>query len=209
MRSGALVLRVAATVLVVGGVCGACSPQPSAETKALEPHLLSVGEVGEGFTAERGGQVSYGIGHLCPETDVSIDGVGAVKAWFVKPNGDYEISVEEHLWTDTPERLDALMADLKTAFDECDGVQWEYYGETMVRDVLTVPTVGDDQIAVRQWTPDDDRDVEDWRIVYVRSGDTMAAISFHEGRSDGTAPRAMSDEECNVIVATAVDKLPN
>ena len=33
-------------VLLIGGMCVACSPQPSPETTALEPYLLTVGEVG-------------------------------------------------------------------------------------------------------------------------------------------------------------------
>jgi hypothetical protein len=35
-------------VLLIGGMCAACSPQTSAETTALEPYLLTVGDAARG-----------------------------------------------------------------------------------------------------------------------------------------------------------------
>lgn len=208
MRGRSWLLGVVVVVLL-GSVCGACSPQPTAETSALEPYLLALDDVGEGFIEERGGQVSYALGHFCPNADVSIDNVGAVKAAFVKPSGEYEVSVAEHLWTDSPDQLDTFMADLKSAFAACDGVAWEYYGETMVREVIDSPALGDDRIAVREWSPDDDSDVVDRRILFVRHGDTVASVSIEEGRSDWAASRAFSDEDCIALVSSAIAKLSN
>ena len=204
-----LLLLLVAAVAVVGVLSAGCSPQPSAETVALEPYLLTLDDVGDGFTDQRGGQVTYDIGHLCPETGISIGQVGAVKAWFSRPSGEYEISVEEHLWTDSPDQLDARMADLKTVFEECDGVAWEYYGETSVREIMNLPTVGEDRIAVYEWSPDDEDDVVDRRTVFVLHGDILASITIAEGRADWTAPRAMTDEECYSVVSSAIDKLPD
>ena len=161
-----------------------CSPQPSSETTALEPYLLTLDDVGDGFAEQRGGQVTYDIGHLCPETDASVSQVGAVKAWFSKWSGEYEISVTQHMWTDSPDHLDAYMTNLKTAFGECDGVAWEYYGETSVREVIDPPATGDDWIIVREWSPDDESDVVDWRTVFVRRGDIVASVTVAEGRAD-------------------------
>jgi hypothetical protein len=200
---------VVGAVAVVGVLSAGCSPQPSAETAALEPYLLTLDDVGDGFTEQRGGQVTYDIGHLCPGTEISIGQVGAVKADFVKPSGGHEISVTQHIWTDSPDLIDAYMTNLKTAFEECDGVAWEYYGETSVRVIMDPPAVGDDRIAVHEWSPDDESDVVDWRTVFVRRGDIVASVTVAEGRADWTAPRAMTDEEFYAIVSDAIDKLPD
>ena len=178
-------------VLLIGGMCVACSPQPSAEATALEPYLLTVSEVGMDFTDQRGGQVSTGIGHVCPESDVSVGGFGAVKAWFTKSNGD---EVVEHLFTDQPEVVDQFMEDVKAVFNDCDGIEWEYFGEALMIDIVEVPVVGDDQIAVRP----SDTDCADCYTIYVHHGDVIAIISVPD-RSDAY------DE----IISKAIDKLPD
>jgi hypothetical protein len=132
-------------------MCGACSPQPSAETTALEPYLLTVSEVGADFTEQRGGQVSTGIGHVCPETDVSVGGFGAVKAWLTRPNDDEVVEV----------------------FNDCDGIEWDYQGEALVIEIVDAPVVADDQIAVRP----SDTDCADCYTIYVHHGDVIAIIS--------------------------------
>ena len=178
-------------VLLIGGMCVACSPQPSAETTALEPYLLTVGEVGMDFTEQRGGQVSTEIGHVCPETDVSVGGFGSVKAWFTNSNGG---GVVEHLYTAEPEVVDQLMEDIKTVFNDCDGIEWDYQGEALVIEVVDAPVVADDQIAVRP----SDTDCADCYTIYVHRGDVIAIVSVPD-HSDAY------DE----IIAKAVDKLPD
>jgi hypothetical protein len=121
---------------------------------ALEPYLLSADDVGDGFVWREGGEAGGSIvGHLCPDTDVSIDEFSAVRASFTKPNGDDEISIEEFLWTGDTDELDNLMTNLKTAFTECDGVEWDYFGEKIVLDLIEAPLVGDDRVAVRRSGP--------------------------------------------------------
>lgn len=178
-------------VLLIGGLCVACSPQPSAETTALEPYLLTVGEVGEGFTEQRGGQVSTGIGHVCPETDISVGGFGAVKAWFTRSNGD---EVAEHLHTAQPKVVDQLMEDIKTVFNDCDGIEWDYQGEAFVIEIVDAPVVADDQIAVRP----SDTDCSDCYTIYVHHGDVIAIISVPD-----------HSDTYDEIIAKAIDKLPD
>ena len=178
-------------VLLIGGMCVACSPQPSEETAALEPYLLTVGEVGTDFTEQRGGQVSTEIGHVCPETDVSVGGFGAVKAAFTRPNDD---EVVEHLYTAEPEVVDQLMEDIKAVFNDCDGIEWDYQGEALVIEIVDAPVAADDQIAVRP----SDTDCADCYTIYVHHGDVIAIISVPD-HSDAY------DE----IITKAIDKIPD
>lgn len=190
-----LVCRVLLTV-VVAGLGVACSPQPSDETIALEPYLLTADEVGMGFTAQRGGAVSYSVGHLCPGTDVDIGGLGTVKALFAKPGDGEDVELEEHLYTDDPVSVAALMADLTSAFQECDGVEWEYFGETAMIRVVEAPGVGDDHIAITHALPDGSGLAPGYTI-YATHGDVLVIIDVPE-RSDAY----------DAVVARAVDKLP-
>lgn len=183
-------------VAVIGAICVACSPQPSAETAALEPYLLSVEDVDMGFTENRGGRVSYSVGHLCPDTDIEIEGFGTVKAWFVKPDGEDDIEIEEHLFTDETAVVRLLMADIKAAFTECDGVKWDYFGETTVINVVAGPAVGDDRIAVTRSLPDEDESTNGYTI-YVLQGNVIAIVEV----PDGT-------DAYDAIVTKAIDKLP-
>jgi hypothetical protein len=178
-------------VLLIGGMCAACSPQPSAETTALEPYLLTVGDVGADFADQRGGQVSTGIGHVCPETNTSVGGFGAVKAWFMNPNDD---EVVEHLYTAEPEVVNQLMKDITKVFNDCDGIEWDYQGEALVIEIVDAPVVADEQIAVHP----SDTDCADCYTIYVHHGDVIVIISVPE-RSDAY------DE----IIAKAIDKLPD
>jgi hypothetical protein len=156
----------------------------------MEPYLLTVGEVGADFTEQRGGQVSTELGHVCPETE-GISGFGAVKAWFTKSNGD---EVVEHLFTAEPEVVDQLMDDIKTVFNDCDGIEWDYQGYPLVIEIVDAPLVADDQIAVRP----SDTDCADCYTIYAHHGDVIAIISIPD-RSDAY-------EE---IIAKAIDKLPD
>jgi len=193
-------MRVFSPVLLVAmlaAICVACSPQPSSETAALEPYLLSVEDVGMGFTENRGGRVSYSVGHLCPDTDVEIEGFGTVKAWFVKPGGDDDIEIEEHLFTDQTDAVRLLMADIKTAFTDCDGVEWDYFGQTAVINVVDGPIVGDDRIAVTHSSPDDD-DSTDGYTIYVLQGNVVAIVQVPD-----------NTDSYDAIVTKAIDKLPS
>jgi hypothetical protein len=183
-------MRSPVLLLVIGATCLACSPQPSADTAAMEPYLLTVGEVGAGFSEQRGGQVSTDIGHLCPETDVSVGGFGAVKAWFTTPSGD---EVVELLYAAEPAVVDELMEDIKTAFNECDGIAWDYFGEARMIEVVDGPLVSDDQIAVHRA----DTDCADCYTVYARIGNVITIISVPD-----------HSETYDDIVAKAIDKLP-
>lgn len=176
-------------LLVIGATCVACSPQPSADTAAMEERLLTVSEIGADFSEQRGGQVSADIGHLCPETDVSVGGFGAVKAWFTTSSGD---EVAELLYTAEPEVVGQLMEDIKTAFNDCDGIAWDYFGEALMIEVVDAPLVSGDQIAIHR----SDADCADCYTVYARSGDVIAIISVPD-----------HSETYNGVIANAVDKL--
>jgi len=197
---GALV-RLTVAVVLFGGLCAACDPGPpeaSAETETLGQYLLTADEVGDGFVVQESGAVrGAGVGHLCPDAGVSFDGFVAMRAWIVKPSGDDEIAVEELLWTDDTARLDQLMTDLETAFANCDGVEWDYYGDTMMLEIVDAPEVGDDRIAVRRWGPTSNGEISALRC-FVRDGDVMAIVDVPD-EIDTSAS----------IVTTAVSKLPN
>jgi hypothetical protein len=194
--SGVLV-RLAAVVVLLGGLCAACDPGPpdaSAELEGLEQYLLSADEVGDGFVVQESGAVrGAGVGHLCPDAGVSFDEFVAMRAWIVKPSGDDEIAVEEFLWADDPASLDQLMTDLEAAFVNCDGVEWDYFGEKMMLEVVDAPEVGDDRIAVRRW----DGESSALRC-FVRNGDVMAVVEVPDGIDTFAS-----------IVTTAVNKLPD
>jgi hypothetical protein len=160
----------------------------------LEAYLLSADDVGQGYRWQEGGGVSTDVGHLCPGAAVSIGAFGAVRTRFVKPMGDDELSVEKFSWVDEPEVLNQLMADLSTAFANCDGAEWDYYGEKMVLEVIEAPPVGDESIAVRQLGPSIDE--ESFRL-YVRDGNVMALIRVDE---DSVTLRE--------IASAAMDRLP-
>lgn len=193
--SGVLVRLV--VVVLLGGLCAGCDPGPpeaSAELEGLEQYLLSADEVGDGFVVQESGAVrGAGVGHLCPDAGVSFDEFVAMRAWIVKPSGDDEIAVEEFLWADDTASLDQLMTDLEAAFVNCDGVEWDYYGEKMMLEVVDAPEVGDDRIAVRRW----DGESNALRC-FVRNGDVMAIVEVPDGIDTSAS-----------IVTTAIDKLPN
>ena len=197
MQPSGVLVRLAVAVVLLGGLCAACDPDPpeaSAELEVLEPYLLTADEVGDGFVVqERGAVRGAGVGHMCPDAGVSFDEFVAMRAWIVKPSGDDEIAVEELLWTDDTAILDQLMTDLETAFANCDGVEWDYYGEKMMLEIVDAPEVGDDLIAVRRW----DGESSALRC-FVRDGDVMAIVEVPDG-IDASAS----------IVTTAVNKLPN
>ena len=182
--------------VVVGGMCVACSPQPSADTVALEPYLLTADEVGMEFTEQRGGAVSFSVGHLCPDTDVEIEGFGTVKAWFTKPGDGDDVEIEEHLYTGDPETVVALMCDLKTAFGDCDGIEWEHFGEPAMIRVVEGPAVGEDRIAVTRALPDDGG-LDPGYTIYVLQGDVIVIVDVPE-----------HSDAYDAVVAKALDKLP-
>lgn len=197
MQPSGVLVRLAVAVVLLGGLCAACDPGPpeaSAELEVLEPYLLTADEVGDGFVVQESGAVrGAGVGHMCPDAGVSFDEFVAMRAWIVKPSGDDEIAVEELLWTDDTANLDQLMTDLETAFVNCDGVEWDYFGEKMMLEIVDAPEVGDDLIAVRRW----DGESSALRC-FVRDGDVMAIVEVPDG-IDASAS----------IVTTAVNKLPN
>jgi hypothetical protein len=135
--------------------------------------------------------VSTGIGHVCPETDVSVGGFGAVKAWLTRPNDD---EVVEHLYAAEPEVVDQLMEDIKAVFNDCDGIEWDYQGEALVIEIVDAPVVADDQIAVRP----SDTDCADCYTIYVHHGDVIAIISVPD-----------HSDTYDEIIAKAIDKLPD
>ena len=142
---------------------------------------------------ESGAVRGAGVGHLCPDAGVSFDEFVAMRAWIVKPSGDDEIAVEELLWTDDTANLDQLMTDLEAAFVNCDGVEWDYFGEKMMLEIVDAPEVGDDLIAVRRW----DGESRALRC-FVRNGDVMAIVEVPDGIDTSAS-----------IVTTAVNKLPH
>jgi hypothetical protein len=190
-------VRLTVAAVLLGGLGAACDPGPpeaSAEVEGLEPYLLTADEVGDGFVVQESGAVrGAGVGHMCPDAGVSFDEFVAMRAWIVKPSGDDEIAVEELLWTDDTASLYQLMTDLETAFANCDGVEWDYFGEKMMLEVVDAPEVGDDRIAVRRW----DGESSALRC-FVRDGDVMAIVEVPDGIDTSTS-----------IVTTAANKLPN
>ena len=190
-----VLVRLTVPLVLFGGLCAACDPGPpeaSAETEALGQYLLTADEVGDGFVVQESGAVrGAGVGHLCPDAGVSFDEFVAMRAWIVKPSGDDEIAVEELLWTDDTASLDQLMTDLETAFANCDGVEWDYFGEKMMLEIVDAPEVGDDLIAVRRW----DGESSALRC-FVRDGDVMAIVEVPDGIDTSAS-----------IVTTAVNKL--
>ena len=197
MQPSGVLVRLAVVAVLLGGLCAACDPGPpeaSAELEGLEPYLLTADEVGDGFTVQESGAVrGAGVGHMCPDAGVSFDEFVAMRAWIVKPSGDDEIAVEELLWTDDTANLDQLMTDLEAAFANCDGVEWDYFGEKMMLEVVDAPEVGDDHIAVRRW----DGESSALRC-YVRDGDVMAIVEVPDDIDSSTS-----------IVTTAANKLPD
>ena len=107
------------------------------------------------------------------------------------PNGD---GVVEHLYTAEPEVVDQLMEDIKTVFNDCDGIEWDYQGYPLVIEIVDAPVVADEQIAVRP----SDTDCADCYTIYVHHGDVIAVISVPD-RSDAYVE----------IIAKAIDKLPD
>jgi hypothetical protein len=181
----------------------------SAEVAALEQYLLTADEVGNGFMLRESGAVrSTGVGHLCPDADVSFDEFVAMRAWFTTASGDDEVSLEQYLWTSGSDTLDALMLDLKKAFANCDGVEWEYFGEKLMIELIDAPQVGDDQIAVRHSGPSTDEVFEIARA-YVRKGEVLAIVAVDEHRDSADAPQVIDQTMFNEVVATAVSKLPS
>jgi hypothetical protein len=194
-------VRLTVVAVLFGGLGAACDPGPpeaSGELEGLEQYLLTVDEVGDGFVVQERGVVrGAGVGHMCPDAGVSFDEFVAMRARIVKPSGDDEIAVEELLWIDDTASLDQLMTDLGTAFTNCDGVEWDYYGEKMMLEVVDAPEVGDDLIAVRRWGPTSNGEISALRC-FVRDGDVMAIVEV---------PDEIDTSES--IVTTAVSKLPN
>jgi hypothetical protein len=188
-------VRLTVAAVLLGNLCAACDPGPpeaSAELEGLEPYLLTADEVGDGFVVQESGAVrGAGVGHMCPDAGVSFDEFVAMRAWIVKPSGDDEIAVEELLWTDDTASLDQLMTDLEAAFANCDGVEWDYFGEKMMLEVVDAPEVGDDRIAVRRW----DGESSALRC-FVRDGDVMAIVEVPDGIDTSAS-----------IVTTAANKL--
>ncbi len=205
-------MRLAVVTVLVGGLSAACDPGPpdvSAEVAALEQYLLTADEVGNGFMLRESGAVrSTGVGHLCPDADVSFDEFVAMRAWFTTASGDDEVSLEQYLWTSGSDTLDALMLDLKKAFANCDGVEWEYFGEKLMIELIDAPQVGDDQIAVRHSGPSTDEVFEIARA-YVRKGEVLAIVAVDEHRDSADAPQVIDQTMFNEVVATAVSKLPS
>lgn len=167
-------------VAVVCCLPAACGPGPaslSAETLALEPYVPSADDLGAGYRWREGGQVSTDVGHLCPGADVSIGSIGALRAWFTKPSGAGELSVEEFLWADGPGELDRLMSELTSACSVCDGVEWDSFGEKLLLELIETPSLGDERIAVRQLGPSSEE--VSYRL-YVRNGSAMVLILTNE-----------------------------
>ena len=206
------IFQVAAATVLAGCLCTACDPGPpevSEEAAALEQYLLTADEVGGGFTWQEGGAVrGADVGHLCPGADVSFGDLEAMRAWFTKPSGDDEVSVEQYLATDDSGALDALMLDLKTAFADCDGIEWDYFGEKMQLDEIEVPPVGDERVAVRQSGPTTDDVLETLRA-YVREGEVLVIVEVEERRDSADSPQVVDKATFDEIVATAVSKLPD
>lgn len=205
-------LRLAVVTVLAGCLCAACDPGPpevSEEAAALEQHLLTADEVGDGFTWQEGGAVKGAdVGHLCPGAEVSLGDFVAMRASFTKPSGDDEVSVEQYLMTDDSGALDTLMLDLKTAFADCDGVEWDYFGEKMQLDGIEVPPVGDDRVAVRQSGPTTD-DVFETLRAYVRDGDVLVIVEAEERRDSADSPQVVDKATFDEIVTAAVGKLPD
>jgi hypothetical protein len=178
------------------------------EAAALEQYLLTADEVGDGFTWREGGAVrGADVGHLCPGATLSFDELVAMRAWFTMPSGDDEVSVEQKLVADDSATLDVLMRDLESTFADCDGVEWDYFGEKMRLDVVAMPPVGDDRVAVRQSGPTTD-DVFETLRAYVRQGDVLVIIEVAERRDRTDSPQVVAKTTFDEIVATAVAKVP-
>lgn len=212
MNSFNKIPRLVMLAVVLAGMCSACGPPPpetaSAETSALEPYLLSADDVGSEFVWREGGEAGgAGAGHLCPDTDVSIGEFSAVRAWFTVPNSNDETSIEEFLWAGDANESAALMANLKTAFSECDGVEWDYFGEKIVLELIEAPLVGDDRVAVRQIGPTTGDVLETLRV-YVRDGDVMATVEVSERRDNASSP-LVDKARFEDIVTRAINKLPD
>jgi hypothetical protein len=206
------IFQLAAVAVLAGCLCTACDPGPpevSQEAAALEQYLLTADEVGGGFTWQESGAVrGADVGHLCPGADVSFDDLEAMRAWFTKPSGADEVSVEQYLATDDSEALDALMLDLQTAFADCDGIKWDYFGEKMQLDEIEVPPVGDERVAVRQSGPTTDDVLETLRA-YVREGEVLVIVEVEERRDSADSPQAVDKATFDEILTTAVSKLPD
>jgi hypothetical protein len=181
---------------------------PSEDTAALEPYLLASDDLG-GFTVQESGQVGgASVGHLCPQTTVSFDEFGAVRVSLTSLAGGGEVGIEEYLWTGDRAELDAMMADLKTAVSDCDGTEWDYYGEQIALEAIDAPAVGDAQVAVRQSGPTTD-DVFEVLRVYIRVSETMAIIEISERRDSASTQPTVDVATFDDIVTAAIDKLPS
>lgn len=193
------------------GLAASCSqpPPPSAETAALEGVLLAVADVGDSFVVESRGQVGLSGGGICPESDFGFDDVGVVRASFVWSVDGDEVSLVEMLQAVEPGELDALFPALRAAYEACHGVVWTDYGDTQTVELMTGPDVGDDRIAVRarHGDPPFDRRHDNIRIVYVRSGNTLAEISVSEAPKNADDSTSVSDAEFSRIVEEAIAKL--
>jgi hypothetical protein len=148
-------------------------------------------------------------GGICPESDFGFDDVGVVRASFVESlNGD-EVSLVEMLRAVEPGEFDVLFPALEAAYQACDGVVWTDYGDTQTVELMTGPDVGDDQIAVhaRHGDPPFDGRHDSVRIVYVRSGNTLAEISVSEALENAEDPTSVTDADFSRIVQQAIAKL--
>jgi hypothetical protein len=203
-------------VLLVTLVTG-CSPPPppTAETAALEPYLLYVEDIGNGFSADDRGEVGVSGGKVCPESDYKTENMGMVRANFSKASADDEIhfgqDLHEHLRSAPPGELAAMMGEMKAAYQVCDGAVWTDYGDGKMLTVLDAPALGDGAIAVQTLigdAPDFDGRRTESRTVLVHQGDVFLEVTIEEEIEGRANQPLMSDEEFYRIVARAVERLP-
>jgi hypothetical protein len=176
----------------------------------MEGSLLTVADVGGRFVEEFRGEVGVSGGGVCPESDFGFDDVGMVRAAFVWPlQDDVQVELVQMVRVGETGELVTMFAEMDKAFDACSGVVWTDYGETQVAEVVEVPEVGDDRLALHEvhGDPPFDGRHDDIRTVYVRSGDVFVEISASQTLDSSDDQPSLSDEEFERIVGLAVEKL--
>ncbi len=193
-------------LLVVGLVsgCGSSPTEPPSDASlALEPSLLTIGDVGGDFEVE--GRDQFGASSdvaisFCPDSDFEFEEVGGVDIRFVWPTDD----------PDPMKLFDTLMTDLEAAVALCDGVKWTDYGDTYSWTPIDPPEIGDRRVVVQSPTerPSNGRfDLN--RTVWVAHGDVLVEIGIWETLDGATELPLISDGELFRIATAAVDRLPD